>query len=53
VISGTVATLPRLAEAANIDTPALIIVGHVVTLRKQLNWLEKDSPQRHEGHRED
>jgi uroporphyrin-III C-methyltransferase/precorrin-2 dehydrogenase/sirohydrochlorin ferrochelatase len=48
VVSGTIASLPQQAETANIDTPALIIVGQVVTLRNQLSWLqEKDSPQRH------
>ncbi len=44
VISGTITNLPQLAEAAKIDTPALIIVGRVVTLRNQLGWLAEASP---------
>jgi uroporphyrin-III C-methyltransferase/precorrin-2 dehydrogenase/sirohydrochlorin ferrochelatase len=53
VISGTITTLPQLAEAAKIDTPALVIVGQVVTLRNQLSWLqEEDAPQRHREHGE-
>lgn len=44
VVSGTIASLPQLAEAAHIDTPALIIVGQVVTLRNQLDWLSEDPP---------
>ncbi|HEX5055913.1 MAG TPA: siroheme synthase CysG [Gammaproteobacteria bacterium] len=41
VLSGTIGTLPQIAEAAHIDTPALIIVGHVVTLRNKLDWIQQ------------
>ena len=40
VVTGTLATLPRLAEAAGLHAPTLIIVGHVVTLRDKLKWFE-------------
>jgi uroporphyrin-III C-methyltransferase/precorrin-2 dehydrogenase/sirohydrochlorin ferrochelatase len=43
VVSGTITTLPQLAEAAHIDTPALIIVGQVVTLRNKLDWMNRES----------
>ncbi len=40
VVTGTLATLPQLAEAAKLKAPTLIIVGHVVTLRDKLKWFE-------------
>jgi len=39
-VSGTLATLPTLAEAAGLRAPTLIIVGEVVRLRDQLTWFE-------------
>jgi len=38
VLTGTLATLPGLAEKITIDGPTLIIVGDTVKLRGQLNW---------------
>ena len=38
VISGTLASLPGRTAAAKIESPALIIVGSVVTLRDKLSW---------------
>jgi uroporphyrin-III C-methyltransferase/precorrin-2 dehydrogenase/sirohydrochlorin ferrochelatase len=38
VISGSLQTLPTLAKAANVKSPALIIVGEVVKLRRKLEW---------------
>jgi uroporphyrin-III C-methyltransferase / precorrin-2 dehydrogenase / sirohydrochlorin ferrochelatase len=38
VVTGTLATLPDLAEAAKLRAPTLIIVGHVVKLREKLSW---------------
>jgi len=38
VITGTLATLPGIAEREKPQAPTLIIVGGVVTLREQLAW---------------
>ena len=38
VVTGTLATLPDLAERAQLHGPTLIIVGDVVRLRERLNW---------------
>jgi uroporphyrinogen III methyltransferase/synthase len=40
VVAGTVADLPRRAEEARIQPPAIILVGKVVSLRQKLNWFE-------------
>ncbi len=40
-VTGTLATLPALAEAARLKAPTLIIVGEVVKLRDQLAWFER------------
>lgn len=37
-VTGTLTTLPALAEAAKLRAPTLIIVGKVVTLHKTLCW---------------
>jgi uroporphyrin-III C-methyltransferase len=37
-VTGTLATLPALAEAAHLKAPTLIIVGEVVKLHDQLAW---------------
>ncbi len=39
-ITGTLATLPELAEAAHLKAPTLIIVGETVTLQSKLSWFE-------------
>jgi uroporphyrin-III C-methyltransferase/precorrin-2 dehydrogenase/sirohydrochlorin ferrochelatase len=44
VVTGTLATLARLAQRAQLHGPTLIIVGNVVRLRKRLNWFEPDAP---------
>jgi uroporphyrin-III C-methyltransferase/precorrin-2 dehydrogenase/sirohydrochlorin ferrochelatase len=38
VITGTLASLPGKTEEAGIKSPALIIVGSVVTLKDKLSW---------------
>ncbi len=38
VITGTLESLPGKAKEADIKSPALIIVGSVVTLREKLSW---------------
>jgi len=38
VITGTLATLPGIAEKEKLQAPTLIIVGGVVTLRDKLAW---------------
>jgi uroporphyrinogen III methyltransferase/synthase len=41
VVEGTVSTLPQLADEANIQSPATIIVGSVVALREAgVRWFE-------------
>lgn len=40
-VTGTLATLPGLADAARLKAPTLIIVGEVVRLRDKLTWFEK------------
>jgi len=40
-LTATVASLPKLAEQQNFQPPAIILIGHVVKLRDQLNWFEK------------
>jgi uroporphyrin-III C-methyltransferase len=37
-VTGTLATLPGLADAAKLRAPTLIIVGKVVTLHETLRW---------------
>jgi uroporphyrin-III C-methyltransferase/precorrin-2 dehydrogenase/sirohydrochlorin ferrochelatase len=39
-VAGTLATLPGLAQAAQLAPPTLIIIGAVVRLHKQLAWYE-------------
>jgi len=41
VIVGTVESLPRLADEADLAPPALIVIGEVVALRDQLAWFEQ------------
>ncbi len=38
VVTGTLATLPDLAQRADLHGPTLIIIGEVVRLRDRLNW---------------
>lgn len=40
-VSGTLASIAKLAAEAKITPPAVTIVGDVVTLRNQLNWFER------------
>jgi uroporphyrin-III C-methyltransferase/precorrin-2 dehydrogenase/sirohydrochlorin ferrochelatase len=42
VITGTLATLPGIAEVEQLHAPTLIIVGGVVTLRKKLAWFNPE-----------
>ena len=46
VVSGTLATLPGIVQAEQLQAPTLIIVGGVVTLREKLAWF---APKRHEA----
>jgi uroporphyrinogen III methyltransferase/synthase len=40
-IVGTVGTIAGLAEAEQLQPPAIAVVGHVVRLRDKLNWFER------------
>ncbi len=40
VVTGTVATIAAAARAEKVTNPAVIIVGDVVRLRKQLRWFD-------------
>jgi uroporphyrin-III C-methyltransferase/precorrin-2 dehydrogenase/sirohydrochlorin ferrochelatase len=44
-LTGTLATLPAIAEAAKLQAPTLIIVGGVVTLRDKLSWFHPANSQ--------
>ena len=44
VITGTLADMPDHPQLSEIAPPALIIVGGVVSLHKQLNWFEPGQP---------
>jgi uroporphyrin-III C-methyltransferase/precorrin-2 dehydrogenase/sirohydrochlorin ferrochelatase len=48
VITGTLETLPDKSVAANIKSPALIIIGSVVTLQDKLSWYS-DAGLEHES----
>lgn len=40
-VTGTLTTIGDLVEDAELASPALIVVGDVVTLRDELNWFEQ------------
>lgn len=40
VVIGTIAELPNLVEQNKLVAPTLTIIGHVVTLRKELAWFQ-------------
>jgi uroporphyrin-III C-methyltransferase/precorrin-2 dehydrogenase/sirohydrochlorin ferrochelatase len=46
VVSGSLETLPHLAKAAGMKSPALIVVGEVVTLRRKLEWFAPEMEDR-------
>jgi uroporphyrin-III C-methyltransferase len=46
-VTGTLATLPQLAEAAHLKAPTLIIVGQTVTLQDKLSWFEHQAWKEH------
>ena len=45
VITGTLASLPGKTAEAGIKSPALIIVGSVVTLRDKLSWFADNNQE--------
>lgn len=42
VVTGTLASLPRLAEEARLKPPTLIIIGGVVGLQQKLGWFHPE-----------
>lgn len=45
VISGTLDQLPHLVQTEQVQSPALIIIGHVVELSQQLQWFQTSYKQ--------
>jgi uroporphyrin-III C-methyltransferase/precorrin-2 dehydrogenase/sirohydrochlorin ferrochelatase len=45
VVTGTLATLPAIAQRENLHAPTLIIVGGVVTLREKLAWFNPNKSE--------
>jgi siroheme synthase len=43
VITATLGTLPAAAHAAQLESPALLIVGDVVALQSSLAWFHPDA----------
>jgi uroporphyrin-III C-methyltransferase/precorrin-2 dehydrogenase/sirohydrochlorin ferrochelatase len=43
VVTGTLASLPKNPEVAELHAPTLIIVGGVVTLREKLSWFKREN----------
>ncbi|MBW2192355.1 MAG: uroporphyrinogen-III C-methyltransferase [Deltaproteobacteria bacterium] len=39
-VTGTLETIAERVRAANLKAPAIIVVGHVVSLREKLQWFE-------------
>jgi uroporphyrin-III C-methyltransferase/precorrin-2 dehydrogenase/sirohydrochlorin ferrochelatase len=44
VITGTLATIASLASRANLQSPALLVVGEVVSLQSSLAWFNAAAP---------
>ena len=42
-VAGTLETIVERVEKAGLQSPAIIVVGNVVSLRDRLNWFEKKS----------
>ncbi|MBI5438440.1 MAG: uroporphyrinogen-III C-methyltransferase [Nitrosomonadales bacterium] len=49
VITGTLATLPNIAQTEKLQAPTLIIIGGVVTLREKLAWFNPDKSEASAG----
>ena len=45
VVTGTLANLAAVAQAAGLGAPAITVIGEVVRFREQIRWF--DHPQRH------
>jgi uroporphyrin-III C-methyltransferase/precorrin-2 dehydrogenase/sirohydrochlorin ferrochelatase len=44
VITGTLATIADVTVASNVQSPALLVVGEVVSLQRQLAWFNSAAP---------
>ena len=40
VLTGSLASLPRIVHEGSVKAPTIIIIGEVVRLREQLKWFE-------------
>lgn len=52
VLTADLATLPGKVKAAGVTSPALIIVGTVVSLQKKLQWFKSETTSGDQGDRE-
>lgn len=56
VVTGVLESIAETAKTAGIQTPAITVVGDVVTLQRQLSWLggkallETGTADRYEAH---
>jgi uroporphyrin-III C-methyltransferase/precorrin-2 dehydrogenase/sirohydrochlorin ferrochelatase len=44
VITGTLASIAEVTAASNVQSPALLVVGEVVSLQRQLAWFNSAAP---------
>ncbi len=44
VITGTLATIAAVTAGSNVESPALLVVGEVVSLQRRLAWFESAEP---------
>jgi uroporphyrin-III C-methyltransferase/precorrin-2 dehydrogenase/sirohydrochlorin ferrochelatase len=49
VMTGTLATLPGIAQTEKLQAPTLIIIGGVVTLREKLAWFNPSAATKNSG----
>ena len=48
IVTGTLATITRIAAAEGLRPPSIIVIGEVVRLQKSLSWFGEKSAERRE-----